>query len=72
MYLKLADMPILDTINKQKTEVILAKYGIHNKQEFIERLKILEDVKHNYNIFQRELESTSRKYGKLINDYHKV
>lgn len=77
MYLKLADMPmnkmiILDTINKQKAEVILAKYGIDNKQEFIERLKILEDVKHNYNIFQRELESTSRKYSKLINDYHKV
>lgn len=79
-YIKFADMPmskmtILDTINKQKAEVILFKYDIHNKQEFIERLKILEDVKHNYNIFQHELESTTReyrKYSKLINDYYKV
>lgn len=80
VYLEFVDMPmskmtILDTISKQKAELILIKHGIHNKQEFIERLKVLEDIKHNYNIFQRELEVTTkeyRKYNKLINNYHKV
>ena len=71
----MSKMTILDTISKQKAELILIKHGIHNKQEFIERLKVLEDIKHNYNIFQRELEVTTkeyRKYNKLINNYHKV
>lgn len=75
IYLKFADMPmskmtILDTINRQKAEVILFKHSIHNKQELIERLETLEDVKHNYNIFQHELKTTTkeyRKYIKLIN-----
>lgn len=79
-YLKYVNMPsnkmtILDTVNKQKVELILAKNGINNKQEILEHLKSLEDVKHNYDIFKKELNTITkdyRKYSKLINDYNKV
>lgn len=79
-YIKLADMPmskmtILDTINKQKAELILFKHNIHNKQEFIECLKTLEDIKHTYNLLLKECDSITKEYRyytKLIRDYHKI
>lgn len=79
-YIKFADMPmskmtILDTINKQKAELILFKHDIHNKQEFIERLKKLEDIKHTYDLLLKECDSITKEYRyytKLVRDYHKV
>lgn len=79
-YIKFIDVPmckitILDTINKQKAEVVAFKHGIHNKQQFEERFKVLEDAKNNYEFYKKELNSTTReyrKYSKLINDYYKT
>lgn len=79
-YIKFVDMPmskmtILDTINKQKAELILFKHDIHNKKEFIERLKNLEDIKHTYDLLLKECDSITKEYRyytKLIRDYHKI
>lgn len=73
--LHLSKMTVMDTIQKQKIDLILMKNGIKNKSEFLAKLQELENSKHNYDLTIKEKNIASKeyqRYTKLINDYHKV
>lgn len=73
--LPLSKMTIMDTIQKQKIDLILMKNGINNKSEFLAKLRELENSKYNYDLTIKEKNIASKeyqRYTKLINDYHKV